>query len=171
VLRLLGILYATDNQFEKASQLLNKVIDMDPTDDVAYRDLAATNIVAGEYDLALKNLANADRLDGNKKFRTNAIRIWALAKAGRLGEAEKVYATMDLSKPDDGSGLYLHMATKAKIEFWMGHVDEGFRWLEEAFKQREYDVLTIRFTHGYDIIRSHPRFQEFMKKVPFPPND
>jgi tetratricopeptide (TPR) repeat protein len=171
VLRLLGVLYATDKQFEKGKQLINKAIEMDPSDEVAYRGMAMINIMAGEYDLALNNLAKADRFDGNKKFRTNAFRTWALIKAGRLGEAKKVYATMDLSKPDDGTGLYLQMATKAKIEFWMGHVDEGFRWLEEAFNQREHDVLTIRYNPQYEVIRDHPRFKEFMKKVPFPPND
>ena len=60
---------------------------------------------------------------------------------------------------------------KMGTEFWMGHVDEGFRWLEEAFKRREYDVLTIRFNPQFDMIRNHPRFKEFIKKVPFPPND
>jgi TolB-like protein/tetratricopeptide (TPR) repeat protein len=174
VLRLLGQLYATDKQFANAKELINKVIEMDPSFEIAYWALAGVNVMAGEYDLALQNLAKLDEFDKGKSFDTKPLRMWALVKAGRVDGAKKIYATMDLSKPEGseyGPESGLDPASKAKIEFWMGHVDEGFRWLEKAFDQKEWDVLTIRFNPQFDVIRNHPRFKEFIKKVPFPPNN
>ncbi|HCW09375.1 MAG TPA: hypothetical protein DGG95_18625 [Cytophagales bacterium] len=171
VLRLLGSLYGMDNQFAKGKELINKVIEMDPAYGFSYIDLAAINIRAGEYDQALKILERIDKLSGQKGFYSNLFRLSALVKAGRMEQAKKLYATMDLSKPNDSIGSYLTPSSKAKVEFWMGHMDEGFRWMEKAFDQKEFDVLTIRSNPAYDVIRDHPRFKEFMKKVPFPPID
>ena len=171
VLRLLGTLYCMDNQFAKGKELISKVIEMDTAYEGAYRSLAGVNIMAGEYDQALEILTKVDELHAQKNVYTNLLRLWALVNAGRMDEAKKVYASMDLAKPDDRSGYFLAASSKAQIEFWMGHVDEGFRWLEKAFDQKEWDVLTIRSNRAYDVIRNHPRFKEFMMKVPFPPND
>jgi adenylate cyclase len=168
VLRLTGYLYALDKQFAKAKLFAEKAIELDSAYGLSYRNLARINIMAGEYDLALDNLARVDRLDKNKIYDTSMPRIWALVKAHRLADARKIYATLGLS-PNTFS--FDRGIRRAKIEFWMGNLDEGFRLLEEAFQRKEYEVLTIRTNPFYDIVRDHPRFKEFIKKVPFPPNN
>ena len=163
-LRLIGRLYALDNQFTKAKEMINKAIEIDPYLAVAYRTLAYVNILEGNYSTALENLKKVEELDHD--INVNELRIWALTKAHRMKEAGEVYALMDFSKP----GNWSH-SSKAKIEFWLGHTDEGFRWLELAFAEKEFPVQTIRFNPEFEIIRDHPRFKEFIKKVPFPPNN
>ena len=163
-LRLIGQLYALDNQFVKAKEMINKVIEIDPYHALAYRALAYVNILEGSYPTAFENLKKVEELDPD--IDSDELRIWALTKAHRMKEAGDVYALMDFSKFGNRGN-----STRAKIEFWLGHTDEGFRWLELAYAEKESDVQTIRFSHQFEIIRDHPRFKEFIKKVPFPPND
>ncbi len=164
-LRLIGRQYALDNQFIKAKEMINKVIEIDPYHALAYQMLAYVNILEGSFPAAFENLKKVEELD--QSIDVKVLRIWALTKAHRMKEAGEVYALMDFSK----IATQRSNSSKAKIEFWLGHTDEGFRWLELAYNEKEYDVQTIRFNPQFEIIRDHPRFKDFIKKVPFPPNN
>ena len=165
-LRLIGRLYAMDQQFVKAKEMINKAIQIDPYFTLGYRSLARVNILEGDYTAALENLKKTETLD--PEIMTIDLRIWALIKANRVKEAQEVYVANISSlkqRPDVGE------TSLAKIEFWLGHIDEGFRLLEIALQEKESDIQTIRFNPQYDVVRDLPRFKEFVKKVPFPPNN
>ena len=165
-LRLIGRLYAMDHQYEKAKEMINKAIDIDPYFALGFRTLAMVNILEGDFTVALENIKKTEELDST--IATIEYRIWALTKANRMKEAKEVYASNISSLK---SKTDYDEASLAKIQFWLGHIDEGFRLLELALQEKDSDILTIRYNPQYDVIRNHPRFKEFMKKVPFPPND
>ena len=164
-LRLIGRLYALDHQYVKAKEMINKSIEIDPYFALGYRSLAHVNILEGDFRTALENLKKTVELDAG--LETKELRIWALTKANRLKEAQEVYTS---NMPGLRNRADFN-ATKAKIEFWMGHIDEGFRFLEIALQVKDSDIQTIRFNPQYEVVRDHPRFKEFIKKVPFSPNN
>ncbi len=118
--------------------MINKVIEIDPYHALAYRGLAYVNILEGDFPTAFENLKKVEEVD--QSIDVKVLRIWALTKANRMKEAGEVYALIDFSKPSIESEL--DNSAKAKIEFWLGHTDEGFRWLELAYKEKEEDVQT-----------------------------
>ena len=82
-----------------------------------------------------------------------------------MKEAQEVYASniTSLTNRADYSN-----ASQAKVEFWMGHFDKGFSFLEQHCRIKDADIQTIRFNPQYEVVRDHPRFKEFMRKVNFP---
>jgi len=159
-LRLIGHLYALDHQYGKAKEMINKAIEIDPYYAYSYSTLAWVCVAAGEFSLALETLK---KIEAISSIDTHVIRMWALTKANRMREAQELYGSIDFKTID--------FESRAKIEFWLGNLDEGFRWLDKALEERDNDVLSIRYNPEYDVVRDHPRFKNFIKKVPFPPNN
>jgi adenylate cyclase len=164
-LRLIGRIYAHDHQYAKGKEMINKALEIDPSFALGYRALANVNILEGEYSSALENIRKADALDPN--IPTRGLAIWALVNANRRKEAQEYYASTISSLRNQSESF----AIKARIEFWMGNMDEGFRLLEKSLAAKETDLLNARYNPQWDAIRNHPRFKEFMKKVSFPPNN
>jgi Tfp pilus assembly protein PilF len=164
-LRLLARLYADDHQIAKSNETINKALEIDPSSALAYRTLAYLNILEGEYPTALENIAKADALDPD--IPTRGLAIWALVKANRMKDAQEYYASTISSSRNRSE----YIAEKARIEFYMGNLEEGFRFMEESLSAKEDAILAARHSPAWDMIRNHPRFKEFMKKVPFPPSN
>jgi adenylate cyclase len=164
-LRLLARLYTEDHQSAKGKEAINKALQINPSSALAYRSLAHLNILEGEYQSALENIAKADALDPDLPTREFA--IWALVKANRMKDAKEYYASTISSLRNQSE----YLADKARIEFYIGNLDEGFRFMEESLSAKEFLLLTARHSPSWDIIRDHPRFKEFMKRVPVPPAD
>jgi tetratricopeptide (TPR) repeat protein len=162
-LRLIAQMYASDQQYAKGKEMINKALEIDPSYALGYRTLAYVNILEGESPAALENIRKADALDPN--IPTRLFAIWALMNANRIKEAREYYASTISSSRNQSESF----VAKARIEFWMGNLDEGFRLLEESLSAKETDLLGVRFSRQWDGIRDHPRFVEFIKKVSFPP--
>jgi adenylate cyclase len=158
VIRLLGRFYAAEKQFVKAHQMINKVIEIDPHLAIPHRTLATINCMEGKFEEALGNLKRADELDSS--LDNTVTRIWALASLGRIDEAKKIVGSRD----EDRFGLL----NRAKFNFWFGSLEEGFKLMEEARLTKDFEILKIRTNPHFDVIRDHPRFKEFLKKVDFP---
>jgi hypothetical protein len=47
----------------------------------------------------------------------------------------------------------------------MGNKDQAFAWLEKAYSQHSYALITLKVEPGYDSLRSDPRFQDLMRRV------
>jgi adenylate cyclase len=164
-LRLLARLYGDDHQIAKSRETINKALEIDPSYALAYRTLAYLNILEGEYPSALENVTKADALDPN--IPTRGFAIWALVKANRMKDAQEYYASTISSSRNRSE----YIAERARIEFCLGNMDEGFRFMEESLAVKDAGLLSARYNPTWDIIRDHPRFKEFMKRVPVPPTD
>jgi hypothetical protein len=86
--------------------------------------------------------------------------------ANRTKEHQEYYASTVSSLRHQSESF----AAKARIEFWMGNLAEGFRLLEESMSAKDTELLTVRYNKPWDAIRDHPRFVELIKKAPFPPS-
>jgi len=53
----------------------------------------------------------------------------------------------------------------ATYYFIIGENDQGFRYLDEAFEERDPWLVTIKVDPYFDGIRNDPRFKALLKKM------
>jgi hypothetical protein len=47
----------------------------------------------------------------------------------------------------------------------LGEKEQAFRWLNTAYKERNYDLLGLRTDFRLDPLRSDPRFSELVRRI------
>jgi len=85
----------------------------------------------------------------------------AYAKMGQKNKAKFILNNL-IEKTETNNTGYTSLAT---LYFALEEYDKGFECLEKAFNQRESLLFYMKIDPRYDIIRSDPRFKEFMKKL------
>ncbi len=53
----------------------------------------------------------------------------------------------------------------ANLYFRLGENDKGFQWLEHAFAQREFSILSIHCNESMDGVRTDPRYVNLVRKL------
>jgi len=49
--------------------------------------------------------------------------------------------------------------------FFLGDVDKGFEWLEQAYSKREGSLLRIQYDRFFDGVRTDPRYLDLLKRL------
>ena len=50
----------------------------------------------------------------------------------------------------------------------LGDNDQAFRWLNIAYQEREWRLISLKTDFSFDSLRSDPRLAELMRKVGLP---
>jgi hypothetical protein len=53
----------------------------------------------------------------------------------------------------------------ALINFALGENNQGFKWLEKAYEERDVGLVSLKAEPMYDSVRSDPRFKALLKKM------
>jgi hypothetical protein len=53
----------------------------------------------------------------------------------------------------------------AELCFSLEEYDKGFEWLNKAYEERNYGILTIKVNPNFDGVRSDPRFKKILRKI------
>jgi len=139
--------YARD--YDKGIDLCQKTLGMDPEFRPAHAYLSQNFLGKGMYEEALKE---SQKIDDQYFMAT----IYAVMN--RPEEARRLLATI-LKDPQQFS------CDIAIIYFWLGQVDEGWKWLVKASDEHAYRLSFIKVYPLFDTIRSDPRFQALLKKM------
>jgi tetratricopeptide (TPR) repeat protein len=163
----LSLIIATDHavilyysrQYDRAIEQFRAVRDMEPT-------FSRANMVTGAYvekglfTDAVASMENQRRLGGDSPW------VWSgfAYVYGRSGQP--VPARRALMKLEE---LNRHQQVDPAPFLWayigMGNKDQAFAWLEKAYSQHSYALITLKVEPGYDSLRSDPRFQDLMRRV------
>ena len=47
----------------------------------------------------------------------------------------------------------------------LGEIDEAFKWLEEAYEERDGDLRYLKVDPYFDTVRPDPRFTGLLKRI------
>ena len=144
-------------KIEEAAAQLNRTLDLDPEYMVAKGLLGETYLLNGDYQMAVKlfeplpwakvNMGMAYALDGNREM---ALKI--------LDEIKKPSAMGHQSSYETGL-----------LSLAVNHIEEGFDLLEQAWHEREPNLVFLRpvfdITPGLQHFRQHPRYQQLVGKL------
>jgi len=78
----------------------------------------------------------------------------AYAKIGRQEEPEKILSELQAQS----ARTYVPATTLAAIQFGLGHTDQGFDFLYQAWEHREPPMVALKTHHTWDSIRNDARY-------------
>jgi len=144
--------------------------------DVARRALEAEpRFYVGHFNLGLAYLANRQLKEALTEFQkgtppegdpeASAAIAQVEALRGNRTAAEQILH--DLSA--EGRGQYVPPTSIALIYAALGENDQAFRWLEQAYKDRSWQLVFLKVDPRFDTLRSDRRFAALLQRVGLAP--
>ena len=159
----LGWHYLYARQYDRALDQLTKTLELDPNYGLAhwYRGLAYQQ--KGMYTEALRELTKTRNLLKHSPI-VEADIGHLHAVSGSKTEAESVIAWLK----KESARRHVNPFAIALIYVGLGRNDQGFEWLDTAFRERSDMLVYLRVDPRLDSIRSDPRFARLAGQVGVP---
>jgi serine/threonine-protein kinase len=164
---LAALAYCYNSKTDKAIEIAQKTIKMDPSYSYAhvvlgyiyFRELMIDESLA-EFKKC-RNLSKTEILPGTEC----AIGIIAALK-GNTDEARQILDSF-IQRADEH---YFSPYYIAAMHFVLGRVDDGFSWLEKAYEERDYFLVNLKTERIFDAlgVNSDPRFISMLSRMNFP---
>jgi TolB-like protein/Tfp pilus assembly protein PilF len=160
-------------------------------------DCARLHYYRGEYDFAMEQCDQAIELNpyfsqaywmqgfiqeqhrefskAEAAFR-RALQLWPRSRRSNSGLA-RVYASLGrdrearqvLHELQQLSEIaYVSPWELASVRFALGEEEAGFDWLKKAFKDRSFELLTIKVDPHFATLKTNPKFQELARQLGLP---
>jgi TolB-like protein/Tfp pilus assembly protein PilF len=159
--RNLGLSLYYARRYDKASEQLQKTLEMDPNFSMVHAALGEVYVQKSMYKEALTEFEKEADIHGHLNQHEQAWRAVAYLNAGKRDEAQRILDDL----LERSKRAYVAPTRLAGIYFALGEDDEGFRWLDRSYQERDSTLLEIKVDPGFDEVRSDPRFKELLKKV------
>jgi len=148
-------------QYGQAVEQLKKTLEMDKNFGFTHVALGYTYDAMGKYPEAIAEYEESLRLLGDNTS-GECYLGYALAKAGRLKEAEALRIRLETTKE------YVSPAELAMLYLGLGEKEQTLSALERAYTEHDLQMQFLAIEPHYDPLRSEPRFQELVRKVGLP---
>jgi len=160
---LLGWMLYFARQYGLSAEQLHKTIDLDPNYFLAHLVLGMSYAGRAKMNLAIPELERATSLGECNQSLGELGRAYALS--GKPREAQKIADRLVAGWKRSHVGAF----EIALIEIGLGDKDEALAWLEQAYEDRAFFMVDLKNEPELDVLRSHPRFQELVRRMNFPP--
>jgi TolB-like protein/Flp pilus assembly protein TadD len=153
-------MYIDAGDLESATNLCQKVIDLEPTFWAAHQSFAMIYVKEGRNDLALaetlKSVEFSKRANASLALLANVYgRMGKRADAGSI--IKDLQARYD-KRDADGRDVAVAYAG-------LGDKDQVFGWLEKAFQERSHFLGALRLETMLDSVKNDPRWKELLQRV------
>jgi serine/threonine-protein kinase len=158
-----AVIFYMARDFEEAHRELNHLKERFPEFPMGYFYIGWLNVIHREFDVAASNFRRALSLAGGDP----RIRAWlgyALWKSGNTERARAVHMELEEISLD----RYIDPTFIALLHLGMGEMDESLGWLEKGYANRSYWMIWLKVDPMFDLLRTHPRFQELISRMKFP---
>jgi TolB-like protein/class 3 adenylate cyclase len=163
LLRGLFDIYLIARRHDELREVLNKISELNPLYSEAYRYYGRSYFYEGKYEQALTYFKKASDLSQGQGFATTDI-ITTLAMLGQMEEAKRLFS--DLQKGVSSNAVFAFEI--AIIFHYLGETDKAFQWLDRAYENREFWLVSLKVSPYWDPLRSDPRFQKLLDRMNFP---
>jgi Tfp pilus assembly protein PilF len=159
--RNLGLVLYFARRYDKATEQLQKTLEMDSSFSLAHASLGQVYLQKSMYREALLELQKESDMRGGSDAVVETWKGIAYVKAGKKSEAHRILG--DLLKR--AKQVYVSPVLFAGLYFVLGENDRGFKLLGQAYDERDSRLLEIKVLPDFDSVRSDPRFKALLKKV------
>ncbi|MHC4596902.1 MAG: tetratricopeptide repeat protein, partial [Planctomycetota bacterium] len=156
----LAWMYSNSGQVERAIEQRKKTLELAPGYVVAMDDLAEDYLSMSMYPEAVATLEKAMTLAGRTPSLVTSL-AGAYALSGRKDEAETLLKELH----ERAASEYILPTFFAEVYARLGNTDEAFRWLEKAYRERNWAMLFLRHGRYWDPLRSDPRFDDLVQRM------
>jgi len=160
IARDLAVVHCYRGEFDAALEQCDHTIALNPHFSPAYLTLGIVQEQRKDYDEAAAAFERAVHLSPLSHRMTAALGR-TLALSGKRQKATRIVKSLEtLAKT-----RYVSPFDFASIQFGLGHIDVGFRWLSRACDDRCFELLALLVDPRLDSIRSDRRFMAIAKRV------
>jgi serine/threonine protein kinase/Tfp pilus assembly protein PilF len=158
-------------QFDRAEKQAKSALELDPNFYPAHSWLASVYRATKGYEASFQEQEKVASLSGNEEMRS---RIAALRRAYSAGGAKEMYREQVKQLQKTGTSPFL--PTEAGPAQWglaiayahLGENDRAFEQLEQRYRGRGFEMLTLKNHPDLDPLRSDPRFRDLVRRVGLP---
>ena len=145
---------------EEAITEYKKALALDPTYLQAHMRLADSYAYAGRFDDAIAEAETVAELSKRSPVSLATLEQTRL-RAGLQNDFDRKMTELVSTVPH----TYTSPGAVANLYFGAGRNDEGFHWLERAFRERTNNMAYLTVEPVYDPVREDPRFKALVKAV------
>jgi len=162
------ILYLSGRNDEAITQC-TKILSLDPTSFPARRYLGLAYEQKRMYPQAIAEFQKGVKLSGGPLIL--ALLGHAYAVSGKTAEARQVLSELhDLSESQSvESRRYVSPYTVAAIYTGLGEKDQAFKWLEQAYEERDVWLMNLKVDPVFAKLRPDKRFQDLLTRAGLKP--
>ena len=145
---------------EEAIEEFRRALALDPTYLQAHMRLADSYVYAGRFDDALGESETVARLSSSSP----ASLVWleqTRMLARRPHQLERRLSELIAALPE----TYASPGLIANAYFSAGRIDEGFAWLDRAYRERTNNIAYLAVEPVYDRVREDSRFKTLLRAV------
>jgi TolB-like protein/DNA-binding winged helix-turn-helix (wHTH) protein/Tfp pilus assembly protein PilF len=159
----LGWTYCLDGRYDQAIRQERKTIEMDPKRPNTHFVLGYTYLKERQYDLAVREFTKFAQLFGGDPGRSAWVG-YAYGLSGRRQQALEVLKRLNATSTTGPSSAF----GRALVYIGLGDKQRASAWLEKAYEQHEWILLSVNADPAFDSLRSEPRFQDLLRRMNFP---
>jgi Tfp pilus assembly protein PilF len=157
----LGLVLTNARRFDEAIVSFRRALAVDPDYVQAHRFLALTYSLKGMGDLAI---AESRRLIDLGEVGGRAVLAQSYAATGRNAEATALLTELvNEAKKSPGKSYGV-----AAVFAALSDRDQAFAWLEQAYKERDVNLLNLAVALEFGGLRSDPRFKDLVRRIGIP---
>jgi len=156
-----GELLCYAGQYDKAIKQLKKTLEMDPNFSETHTWLGLSYLKKSMYKEALEEFQKeiALKKDFNSQAETYIGITYSLMD--QTDSAQEIRDDLlEKSKKE-----YISQYFIALLYFALGENDQGFEWLEKAYKEKDIRLLSLKTDPLMDGFRSDPRYKALLEKI------
>ena len=161
-----GWVFYWARQYDRAIESYRRTLELAPSFYIAHYFFGETYERAGRHREAIAEFreTKAHSKEGTKVW-TLLAQARAHALLGKRDDAERVLdELMKLSRKH-----YVSPYLIAIVQTSLGEKDQAFRWLENAYQERDPYLTYLKVEPALDKMRSDPRLRDLVQRVGFPP--
>lgn len=160
IAREIAVIQYYRRDFEAALEQIDHTVELNPHFSPAYWTLGLIQEQRGEFDEATAAFERATQLSPNSPRMRGALgRTMALS-------GKKRQATRILTELKELAGKrYVSPFDIASLHFALGETEDGYEWLERAFRDRCFELLSILVDPRFDGLREDERFQRLSAQL------
>ena len=160
-----GLIHTMARQYDEAIVVCKKVASENPTFAPAHGCLADAYWGKRMYPQVIEEWKAYGQLSGDRNESNFASAVEkGFHSAGWKGALRKAIEARQAQRKTGYSSAY----GIAQLYSELGDKDQGFRWLNSAYQERDYLLQRLKTDFLLDPIRSDPRFAELVRKVGLP---
>ena len=156
----LGHLYYSSRQYEKAIDVYRKVIQLNPNFARAHMRLGMTYMAQHAIGDSVHEYEEAKRLTGADPY-VDGLLGCAQALSGNTAAAQKLLKNLTLRSRDQ----YIPAFSIALVYIGLGERDRALDWLEQAYQDRSAYMVYAKTDPLLDPLRSVPRFISLLHRM------
>jgi len=160
----MGLCRYMNRQYEEAEERQRRALKLDSTNATSRTFLAMTLSEQGLLAEAIAEYEKAAEFGSRHTF----ILSLAAITYGRIGERDSAAAMLEELMERSEHGEYVAPDLIAFVHIGLGQHGEAIDWLERAYEEREQGLVYLKMAPFYDPLRSHPRFQDLLRRMNFP---